>query len=85
MIEIVRDKEEVQLRVTLHIPYYETRVFSFKFNCSSECYAGLLAHHISKTLGRLLQGIRANAYNKGYADGKAKRAKEIYFSPCFKD
>lgn len=41
----------------------------------SEVYARLLAYHMKKQLNECIESIRDDAYNAGYRDGRAKRAK----------
>jgi len=83
MIQVTRSGKEAELKVTLSIPFYDCRVFSFNFNCASEVYAGLLADKIQQKLYEHQREVRRLAYEEGYKDGKGKRGKQTYFKSNF--
>jgi hypothetical protein len=53
--------------------------YSFSWNCNDEVYAQLLAAQMNKQLGNKLELIRREAYDQGFKDAKAKRAKREWF------
>ena len=83
MIEVNRKDNEVEIEVSLDIPHYGTRVFSFSFNCGGACYAGLLTDKINTVIWNRMKAIRAEAYEQGWSDAKSKRPKQTWFKSNF--
>lgn len=79
MIEIKRNHGEVELWFDCFIPHYELRRFPFTFNCGNSEYAGLLTGKMKTALFEEMQRIRREAYEQGWSDAKAKRAKNDIF------
>lgn len=79
MLAIVRDNSDVIVKLDLHVPTYETRVFGFTFKCGNEVYAGLLTQAMREAVSDALMAARKQAYDQGWADAKAKRAKQTWF------
>lgn len=72
MIRISTDGAAVILDITLA---RTGDAFQFQFNTHSAAWARLLAAAINDTQARALQRIREQAYDEGYRDGRAKRAR----------
>jgi hypothetical protein len=83
MIEVNRKDNEVEIKVTLLVPHYDNRVFTFSFNCGAAVYAGLLTQHIKNEIWTHVKKLRAEAYEQGWADAKAKRQKQTWFKSSF--
>lgn len=79
MINFKRDDKDAVVTLDLAVPTYDERVFSFKFGCGSEVYAGLLTEAMRKAFGNAVQAARREAYNDGWRDAKAKTAKRDWF------
>ena len=78
VLKLWRDGSQVQIRV-------ETRlnggtVFPLSFETGRAYVADLLLRYFSDLLTHRMKDIRADAYAQGWADAKAKRAKETWFS-----
>jgi hypothetical protein len=80
MIKFERNGENVDCLVTLQIPDVGIRIFHFGFYCGSDTYAGLLQAEATRVLEKRIESIRRFEYNRGYADGRAKRGKANYFN-----
>lgn len=79
MISFKRDGTVVKSDVTTFIPNFDDRVFHFQWECATEAYAGLLSAHMQRDMGAKLKAIRVHAYEEGWKDAKAKRAREEWF------
>ena len=53
----------------------ERPIYVFSFNMQGEAGAELMSRHLSGKLADLVQKANRDAYEAGYADGRAKRAK----------
>lgn len=84
-IDIERKGTHVAVKVTVHIPFYEPRVWTFEWNAASEAYAGLLAEHFRKGFNDRVRAIREEAYTKGWEDHKKRRPKDTWFSGCINE
>lgn len=71
----------VRVWIDAFIPTWESRQFPFTFECGSgnEAYAGLLKQHITDTVGDAVEAARRAAYEQGWNDAKAKRARCDWF------
>lgn len=79
MIVFSRDGTKVKASINTPIPNYDVRVFNFMWECGGEAYAGLLAAAMHREMHDKLKAIRADAYEKGWKDAKAKKTKETWF------
>jgi hypothetical protein len=77
MISIIRDDKTVKILLE-HGPIEST--YHFNFDCGDKHYASLLKNHFDKALRARIENIRQEEYEKGYKDGRAKRAKKSWFS-----
>lgn len=72
MIEIGRNKEEVEIKVNLSIGWY----VNFKYGRHSELDAILLTNQIRKDLSNHIEKIRRQAYELGWKDAKSRKVKK---------
>lgn len=79
MIQFSRDGTKVKATVTVEVPNYDTRLFSFMWECNGEAYAGLLSKRMDARMRDHLEDIRRDAYNDGWKDAKSKRVKQTGF------
>ena len=81
MIKIFRNDKDVCLDFTVKVPTH-TLVWDYHFTwaCANDVYAGFLANAMENQLGDRLAAIRAEAYEQGWKDAKAKRHKASWFS-----
>ena len=68
-----KDCTEVSVKVNTDLPC-EKPWIPFAFNCDRQYSAQLLAAHIASEMKSALSAIRRAAYEKGWADAKAKKA-----------
>lgn len=61
----------------------DKRYPNFKFSTSDELYAALLTNALNQQFDTLAKEIKRDAYEQGWADAKAKKSKEQYFSRSF--
>jgi hypothetical protein len=78
-IIIGREGQNVSLYVSIVIPYCETKDFQFQLACGCEEYAGLLSAAMIEQIQSQLEQIRKTAYEKGYKDGRGKKAMRSWF------
>lgn len=83
MITFERNGTDVECKVDLKMPYWDTRVFHFKWGASSEVCSSLLTKHAETALSDRLKEIRKEAYNQGWKDAKAKTKKKEWFNGWF--
>lgn len=76
LIEIERVGEKV--RIIFRNGPINTE-FYFHHECGNAFYAELLRGHFSQKLQNIVEAIRAEEYNRGYKDGRGKKAKQTYF------
>jgi hypothetical protein len=79
MINIVADDTKVKINVEVFIPFWETRTFVFDWECGSRWAAGLLATAMRDAFYTKVKAARAEAYEQGWKDAKAKKSKESWF------
>lgn len=60
--------------VNLHLP--------LRFECRDEMDAEAYYRLIRDGMWERIRAIRANSYERGYSDGRAKRAKRTYHAQC---
>lgn len=58
--------------------------FVFKYTCGSDWSADLLKRHYHNKLTKVVESIRKEEYDRGYKDGRAKKAKATWFSCLLK-
>ena len=61
----------------------DKRFFQFTLDTNDEIYAVLLQENFQAFLRSSAERIRREAYEKGFKDAKAKRAKDAWFSGHF--
>ena len=84
-IYFVREGTTVVANVVINVPLWDERVFSFKFECGSDAYAGLLAKEMQAQLSSELEAIRMNEYQAGWKEKAAhKGAQRGWFASTFK-
>lgn len=76
-LSIYREGSRVAFRVLL--PFHGES-FDFTFTCAQEWIAKLLVSALRIELEGRCESIRREAYAQGYRDGRAKRARETFFS-----
>jgi hypothetical protein len=81
MITFNRDDKKVCLKVS-DGPL--GAVYHFNWDCDDTYYAELLANHFDSKLDKLVQRIREEEYQRGYKEGRGKKAKKTWFSPLLK-
>ena len=81
MFKFSREGTRVKITVTASIPNDCTRDFFCYWETNAEWAAGLLVQLFNKTLSERVSASKQFFYNQGWADAKAKRQKEIWFSP----
>ena len=82
MIEITRKDTEVGVRIDLELSC-DRPVLFFTRNETYGYQAALLENRIKHLLEKKLSSIRKRAYEEGYKDAKAKRAKKTEFCPTW--
>lgn len=85
MIRFKRDGTGVNIEIDATVPNWDARVFTMRFEAGVEWAAGLLAQLFKDTLWNRLKSIREKAYARGWADAKAKRARDPYFTGTIND
>jgi hypothetical protein len=77
MITFERHGETVRLKVNLYIPLVGHTWYAFDWYCGADKkeYAGLLADAMDTAMNKKRSEELTDAYNAGYKDGRAKRAK----------
>jgi hypothetical protein len=83
MINIKRNKNQVEVGISVYVPEWENRTFLFYWDAGSEWGAGFLASGLRTALRDAIKTAREEAYEQGWKDAKAKRTKETYFSGYF--
>lgn len=58
--------------------------YHFLFDCGDKYYASLLRQHLYNRLSTRIEEIRKEEYERGYKDGRSKRAKKSWFSTLLK-
>jgi hypothetical protein len=79
-VKINREGRRVLAEITIYVPMLGKKCLVFPFECETEIYAALLQNVIGRMLVEAMQDIRRNAYSEGYKAGRAKAAKETWFS-----
>lgn len=82
ILDIRRNGTAVTLRFQSRLPI-DANAFPFGFDCGSEWAACLLASTVRSTIENEIAAIRKSEYERGYRDGRAKRAKESWFASSF--
>ena len=80
MIEFVKDGLEARIKITSFFNWIGDRVYTMKWNCNDSEYASLLTKRFQDTMEEKLRTIRHEAYEAGWKDAKAKKARETWFS-----
>jgi len=75
MIRFTRDGTRVKCTVATDVPNYDSRQFYFYWETEREYAAGLLSAHLTETYENNVGEIRREAYERGWKDAKAHRAK----------
>lgn len=83
MITFKREGSVVICKVEMDMPYWDTRIYHFRWETGSDVCSSLLTQHARTTLSDKLRAIRKEAYNRGWKDAKAKTKKEEWFSGWF--
>lgn len=79
MFTFSRDGSKCQARVDTGLREsdgYAKPIFPFTWECSHEWVAILLVRHLWTRFHEWQRTIRAKSYQQGWADAKAKRAKQ---------
>jgi len=82
ILNVARIGTAVKIEFHSELPI-DNNVFPFRFECGTEWAASLLASKLRQSLYEEIRAIRENEYQRGYRDGRAKRAKENWFSSSF--
>jgi len=84
MIRINRDNEKVVLLFDTDLPHdckgSTTVAWDFRVTTPAPYYAQLVTDYYRDRLRSEMQRIRREAYEEGWADAKAKRKKQDWFS-----
>lgn len=83
MIDYSRHGKQVRASIEIDVPGYEERILYFYWNCDNEIFAGLLASELQRQQDNNIIHDKREAYLQGYKDGRAKRAKQTFFSRLF--
>jgi hypothetical protein len=81
LIEITR--QESKVRIAFRKGPLDTE-FYFYYDCGNNWYASLLRDHFDKKLRDTVIEIREEEYQRGYKDGRGKKAKTDWFSCLLK-
>lgn len=76
MVVVKRDNNKVSIKVMMSTGWE----FSFTHTCSDDAYAAFLERDLDHRLGRLMEGVREQAYNEGWSDKTKKNVKKRWFS-----
>ena len=79
-IDVTREGTKAVVGLTLYVPLVGKRTMCFPFECGSEVQAGFLVSALQRMLMEALTDIRRHAYLTGYKAGRAKSAKDTWFS-----
>lgn len=79
MIQVTRNGTKTQIQVESGYPL-QSGYYYFNYDCGNEEFARLLADHFERKLIDRIDAIRKEEYNRGYKDGRAKRAKATWFA-----
>ena len=82
MIQITREEDTVIVKIEGG-PL--DSIYQFRYNCGNKWYASLLQQHFQKLLWDRTEKIRRQEYEKGYKDGRSKKAKQQYFYTSLTD
>jgi len=83
MLRVSREDTLVVLSVETGLPYdcegTKTTTFRFSWNAGSPHFAQLLMEYILNIVETRIRIARTDAYNKGWEDHKAHKAKQAWF------
>ena len=84
-IYFVRDGNHVKANVTIDVPHWDARMFTFTFDCGSEAYAGLLTEAMQRQITSEIEAIRKDEYESGWRDKAAhKGPRRGWFADTFR-
>jgi hypothetical protein len=78
-IGIDRSGKNVRLSFDVNPERDVKTTYYLYWECSNEVCASLLANHMQDRLDDHMRRVRQAAYEKGWQDAKAKKAKRTYF------
>lgn len=78
MINFKREGTVITAQVNSHLPI-DLPVFLFQYRAGSEHEAYLVREKLSYQYAKAIEIARQEAYEQGYADGRAKRARKTWF------
>ena len=85
MLQVYRDNSKVAIAIDTNLSVdcegLKGAILRFSFECGQPYLADSLTRYIRRLLEDNVARVRKNAYNEGWADAKAKRAKQTHFSP----
>lgn len=80
-LTFIREKSVVRIVTTTHHKGCDKNWnHYFDYNACSEAGAAMLIECFERRMEETLNAIRKDEYERGWADAKAKRAKQSYFS-----
>ena len=83
-IHFEREGTQAVANIVLAVPNLDERVFSCKFECGGEAYAGLLVEQMQRQLQKEIEAIRQNEYENGWKDKSAhKGPRKSWFASTF--
>lgn len=77
MFSFSREGKQVKVAIDVDVPNYARRSFWLYWNCNSEEFAGLLVDLFRQHFLKYRNASRNAAYEAGWNDAKAKRAKGV--------
>lgn len=88
VVSFISNGRTARAEFTVKMPNsFRSMTFLFKFHCEDDYSAELLTAHLCKTYTEAIRTVKREAYNLGYRDGRAKRAKRKEFcgdlDPCW--
>lgn len=78
MITIEKCGKIVRAVVAFTTPWFNLQKWTFEVSAASDLEAEYVAHSMREQMNEKLRRIRAEAYEEGWKDAKAKRAKRKY-------
>lgn len=79
-IKVSANGDRLEVKVTFRNGFAGDATWTLSNTCSDKFYAGLAADALSSQLQEAIRSAREKAYAAGYADGRAKRMRQGWFS-----
>ena len=79
MIEIKQNGSDIEVKVDYFVPTKGVYCRKFRHTCANEELAAFVSSAMRDQMSGALRSIKETAYDKGWADAKAKRKKQDWF------